>query len=475
MTTLIATLCFALLIAALLKFTREREVKRAAALWIAFAWLWFASSRSPSAWVQPKGGVARTASTAYDEGNSFDRNILMGIMVLGVIVLARRSRSSTNFLTSNCPIVLFFLYCALSATWSDHGDISIRRWFRALGDLVAVMVILTDVDWEGAFKWIYLRLACLLVPLSILFFRYYPNFGRNYSIHDGHVSVTGVTDDKNALGMICMLFALTLGWSMLEALKAEGPRDRKLLYGYGAVLAMAIYIISIAGSATATGCLIESACVMILAGLPKISRRPVRVHLIVAAALGFSAFNLFAGGALLELFGRNPTLTGRTEIWSRCFELVTNPLLGAGYESFWLGSRLEKMWTYIEGVNQSHNGYVEIYLNLGWIGVALLVLLLISGYRNITGALRRQEPTARLRLAFFVAVCVYNCTEAGFKMVHPMWIALLLVAAARPVLDVLPERRPEYRKPSRESAETRRLANVRVNSNSPELLTRKSR
>ena len=87
MTALIATFCFVLLIATLLKFTRERGVKRAASLWIAFAWVWFASSRSPSAWVQPKGGgVARTASTAYDEGNSFDRNILMGIMLLGVIV-----------------------------------------------------------------------------------------------------------------------------------------------------------------------------------------------------------------------------------------------------------------------------------------------------------------------------------------------------------------------------------------------------
>lgn len=474
MIKLLATLCFALLIIVLLMFTRERGVKRATSLWIAFAWLWFASSRGPSAWLH-QGYVARTASTAYDEGNSFDRNILMGIMLVGVVVLAARSRRSAIFLSSNFPLILFFLYCGVSATWSDHGDISIRRWFRALGDLVAVMVILTDSDWAGAFKWIYLRLACLLVPLSILFFRYYPELGRHYSIHDGHVSVTGVTDDKNALGMICMLFSLTVGWSMFEALRREGPRDKRLLIGYGALLAMAIYIISIADSATATGCLIEGGGVMVLTGMAKISRRLMRVRLIVGAALGFSAFNLFAGSALLELFGRNSTLTGRTELWSRCLELVRNPLLGAGYESFWLGSRLEKMWTYIAGVNQSHNGYLEIYLNLGWIGVTLLVLLLISGYRNIMGAFRREEPTARLRLAFFISVCVYNCTEAGFKMVHPMWIALLMVAAARPALEVVPERPPTYGETSEESAETPGLANAPAGTSSLELVTRKSR
>jgi exopolysaccharide production protein ExoQ len=134
----------------------------------------------------------------------------------------------------------------------------------------------------------------------------------------------------------------------------------------------------------------------------------------------------------LEMFGRNSTLTGRTDLWNLCLTLVKNPLVGAGYESFWLGSRLETMWNYIWGVNQAHNGYLEIYLNLGWIGVVLLVTFLISAYRNIIRAVRRREPDGSLRLAIFVVACISNCTEAGFKMMHPMWIALLLASTARP-------------------------------------------
>jgi hypothetical protein len=57
-------------------------------------------------------------------------------------------------------------------------------------------------------------------------------------------------------------------------------------------------------------------------------------------------------------------------------------------------------------------------------------------------ALRRHEPAASLRLAIFVVACIANCTEASFKMMHPMWIALLVVGAYRPALGFARRRRP---------------------------------
>jgi exopolysaccharide production protein ExoQ len=460
MVPLIATLIFTVLISMLVAFTRERGTKRSAALLVAFAWLWFASSRNPTAWLQIQGGGKGSANTAYDEGSPLDRNILTGLMLLGVIALATRPKRTTAFLAANFPVILFFLYCGLSAIWSDHADISIKRWFRSLGDLVMVMVILTDLDWARAFKWVYSRLACILVPLSILFFRWFPAFGRNYNIHDGRISVTGVTDDKNLLGAICMLFAMVAVWCMIEAPPMERARRRKFLIGYGSVIAVIIYLINLADSATATACLIEGGAVLLLASMPRISRRPVLIHLIVTTVLGVTAVNLFFGSSLLEMFGRNPTLTGRTELWSLCLTLVRNPLLGAGYESFWLGSRLETMWNYIWGVNQAHNGYLEIYLNLGWVGVVLLVTVLITGYRNIIHAIRRREPTASLRLAFFVVACISNCTEAGFKMMHPMWLALLLACTARPASSFVRQRLARSRETPRRFSQTPDFTNA---------------
>ena len=49
---------------------------------------------------------------------------------------------------------------------------------------------------------------------------------------------------------------------------------------------------------------------------------------------------------------------------------VENPLLGAGFENFWVGERQVTLGGL--GGNQAHNGYLEIYLNLGWVGILLL-------------------------------------------------------------------------------------------------------
>jgi O-antigen ligase len=118
------------------------------------------------------------------------------------------------------------------------------------------------------------------------------------------------------------------------------------------------------------------------------------------------------------------------------------------------------MWNYIWGVNQAHNGYLEIYLNLGWVGVVLLVTVLITGYRNIIHAIRRREPTASLRLAFFVVACISNCTEAGFKMMHPMWLALLLACTARPASSFVRQRLARSRETPRRFSQTPDFTNA---------------
>ena len=119
MSSLIPTLIFAVLITILVAWTRERGTKRSAALLIAFVWLWFASSRNPTAWMQLQSGDGKAqADSAYDEGSAFDRNIYTGLMLMGVIALARRSKRTTAFLAANFPVILFFLYCGISVMWS---------------------------------------------------------------------------------------------------------------------------------------------------------------------------------------------------------------------------------------------------------------------------------------------------------------------------------------------------------------------
>ena len=78
------------------------------------------------------------------------------------------------------------------------------------------------------------------------------------------------------------------------------------------------------------------------------------------------------------------------------------------------------------GLNEAHNGYIDVYLNLGWIGVCLLALVLISGYRRAVKVFRRDPELGGLFLAYIAAAVVYSITEVGFRMLNPCWIFLLL-------------------------------------------------
>jgi O-antigen ligase len=160
-------------------------------------------------------------------------------------------------------------------------------------------------------------------------------------------------------------------------------------------------------------------------------------------AVAFSALFLSLGSGMLQGLGRDSTLTGRTNIWHFALSAVQNPLFGRGFESFWLGPRLSLIEREIgQGVNQAHNGYLEVYLNLGWVGIMLLVVILLYGYRRILADLRWMTQAASLRLAYFIVAVAYNFTEGSFKTMSPVWIMLLIsimVVPEIPPAEDLPE------------------------------------
>ena len=148
------------------------------------------------------------------------------------------------------------------------------------------------------------------------------------------------------------------------------------------------------------------------------------------------AFGFDINGDLAGAVGRDPTLTDRTAIWKIVLNMHTNPLVGTGYESFWLGPRLQTIWQTFGPINESHNGYLEVYLNLGLIGVVLLVGLLITSYRNICRQFTSSSELVSLNISVWVIVLFYNMTEAAFKS-GVMWVIFLLVAI------VVPDRAPD--------------------------------
>jgi exopolysaccharide production protein ExoQ len=434
MNRLIATAACAVGILILFRLDRKHTSRTSIALLIPMAWLLIAGSRNVSEWFQTSGSA--DAVDRYMEGNPVDRSVLSMLMLGGLIILAQRRQRVAALLKANLPIMAYFLYCGVSVLWSDYPLVGGKRWLRSLGDLIMVLVILTDSNWHTAVKRVLTGVAFLLLPISVLFIRFYPELGRAYGA-DGSLYWTGVATGKNSLGMICLIFGLACLWSFLEAYRAKGDRHRKRrLVAQAIVVTVALYLLWISDSKTSLSCFALVGALMTLTSFTLWVQRPVvlRVLIIAMVSCCFSVLFLGVSSGALETIGRNSTLTGRTDVWKLVLRFAENPLIGAGYESFWMGKRLEEITRINGGINQAHNGYIEIYLNLGWVGVSLLAILLVAGYRKVIFGFRRDPEVCRIMLAYFLVGIVYNFTEGAFKMMSPIWISFLLGTMAVPRL-----------------------------------------
>jgi exopolysaccharide production protein ExoQ len=427
----VAVITYILGIIGLFWLNRDSKIRTSKMLLLPVGWLLIAGSRNIGEWLELGTPVDR--GDAYLEGNPIDRSILAVLVAIGVIVLIYRRRRVAELLRANKPVLFYFGFCALSISWSDYPYVGFKRWIRAIGDLVMVLIVLSDAEWLTARKRLLAWAGFLLLPISILLIRYFPDIGRMYGQYDLHVYWTGVGSTKNELGMICMIFGLASLSRCLDAFRKKDDENRtRILIAHSAVLAMAVYLLHMANSATSLSCFILGGGILLVTSLPAATRRISVVHLMVGAMLFLSFSSLFLnfGSGLVTDLGRNSTLTGRTDVWSHVLKVANSPILGAGYENFWIGPRLAEMAAFTGGLNQAHNGYIEVYLNLGLVGLAILAIVIITGYRNIIAALRQDPDSTRLRLAYFVAALVYSFTESGFKMRSPVWIVFLLAVMA---------------------------------------------
>jgi exopolysaccharide production protein ExoQ len=431
----IATAAYLILIAGLFWLDRGRKIETSRALWIPTVWLLIIASRPVSLWLEPARQVTQVTGESL-EGSPVDATVFGILLLAALAVLAARRRRTVSFLRANTPVLLFFVYCGISVFWSDYSFIAFKRWIKAIGDLAMVLLIVTDLNPTAALRRVLSRMAFVLLPLSVLLIKYYPEFGRTYNPWTWSPQYGGVTMFKNLLGETCLVAGLGSVWSLTVVLRNRKELHRLRRLGcHAIVIAMALYLCLTADSMTSFSCLMFGGILIVLTSIGQIRRRPAAVHLLVTFLIVIALCAVFLPAAnLVQSLGRDSTLTGRTAIWAAAISVASSPVGGAGFESFWTGDRVRKIWALINepGIQEAHNGYLEVYLNLGWIGVILLGVLIVSGYRNVMRLFRRDREAGMIRLAYFVVALVFSFTEAGFRMMSVAWMAFLIATLAFP-------------------------------------------
>jgi O-antigen ligase len=217
------------------------------------------------------------------------------------------------------------------------------------------------------------------------------------------------------------------GVGVILWLHAMLAREVGLLRGL-AGLALACACIFLSRSSTAILATVLSCFLLLLCGrAPRVLRRymPYLVGGFVMLVLVYALtiLRLVPGLDLLlvpitHLTGKDTTFSNRSEIWQIIqTHIQASPLLGSGYGAYWIGPLktspsyifMTQMWFY---PTESHNGYLEITNDLGFVGLTVLFGYLVQFTRGALEVLRVDRAQGALFLGLFFQQAIINLSES---------------------------------------------------------------
>ncbi len=401
------------------------------------------------------GNVSTLDDAQQDlEGNL--ANQVCGLLTLLVplfFFIRQKVFLSKSFYRQNLFLLLFLGCVAASISWSSEPMLSFKRFVA----LLSVVFFAGFIAWRYSLERIAFLFGCVIgaaALVGLIFAVIRPDIAFiSGGIRDG--AFRGVFAEKNAGARLNAIAILLL----LPMIRQRNPMA--MLYGLFALIA-----IGLAQSATAIA--------LIVAGTASYAYFITLIRLrINRSLLAFTAatlvFFLLCGvlyanyAMLLELVGRDPSLTDRTLIWELLQPLIDAQFLkGYGFGAFWASSDADAFITRWGYIGNAHSGYVETLLNGGLIQLIALLLMfaqtLSKRYRAITAdQSARYQACALVIIGLFVVTnyvayvipnyrsgeflifCVLSLTFRHHLVARPQ---PLPAANARPMRGTFREQRP---------------------------------
>lgn len=401
--------------------------------WVFAIWFMIAGSRPLGAWLS-----LQAASEIVTGAEGSPINTVSGIVfaAIGFYIINKRRLNTVQIIRLNVPLFVLLGYCLLSSFWSAYPLLSLRRSIRMILEVVVVVAILSEPDRLTATKRLVERYAIFALPLSLVMIKYYPRMAIAWNKMGNAVMWTGVAMHKNSLGAMLAVSLLYYAWKWLVG------KNSKTLVSDIFLFLLAAYMLfnpQAKGSSTAILSLIVAVVVLFVLGQCVSRIDSIRSAFYVGLLAAVLAMGLFGKGILeyvTHVSGREMTFTGRTYIWDAVLrEAAASPIVGTGYGTFWVGSRLDRLHANpaVSDIFQAHNGYIETYANLGLIGLALLVAVYIVGLdRGLRGLAHNREHNS-LVVAYLVLFLLAEFFEAStLSPSSPTWILLLLLTMRVP-------------------------------------------
>ncbi len=314
--------------------------------------------------------------------------------------------------------------CAVSFAWSIEPGLTQRRSLAIIMTTIAGLYLGTRYSWKTmlraiALTWFIVAVSSFLTGLAV------PSFGRMQEVHIG--AWQGLFYEKNQLGG--MMARAALFGAFLAIM------DRPFRWHWASLVGLSVVLILLSTSKTALLGMLLGFAILTTAALMK---RGLNTGLVVAwlgtIAVGAgTALLVFAPEFVFQLLGRDMTLTGRTDIWIVLIDYIEQrPLLGYGYGAFWSPESDPGNWVR-EALQwdapTAHNGWMEVTLALGLVGLFFLTLdFLLTVFRSMMASI--DTWTGVLALAFCAQFFLFSLSEsASLQQNSIVWLLYVALAA----------------------------------------------
>jgi O-antigen ligase len=304
-------------------------------LWVPGLWIGIQGSRPVSYWFGSGGDTS-------GEGNPINTVVFALFIGSAFYILSKRHLRWGTFFSANKAVCLIYGYLLLSAVWSEFPLATFKRVVKDFGCVLMALIFLTQADPAKAVRAIYVRVAYFLFPLSVVFIKFFPDIGRQAN-RAGDNMFTGITTQKNSLGEMVFVLGLVIIWDLVEIYRGEKRKGRELQMGIRAgLLLMGLWLLRTCDSQTSMLCLILGSLILWGTARLALMRNGKKILISVLSVIFLIAaldktFNV--SEMVIKAMGRNPTLTGRTDIWRLVLDSKTDPILGAGFYTFWDSSK----------------------------------------------------------------------------------------------------------------------------------------
>ena len=346
------------------------------------------------------------------------------------VVLAVRNRSRLTLPPNVICLLAYLAFAGASVLWAFSPETSFIRFIQQVMIITAIvlpaMSAARTADMMGGLFLVFafasiLNIFFVLGGSQIVF-----DYG---SMGQVEVGYPGYFQGKNYLGECA---TLTILLSLHEMVY---PGLRRALGTIAVVIATVLLFLS--DSKTALGLALVAP---FLGGLALITRKKMRISpaifllAILFCYAGLSSVSNFNMNRLSYMLYGDSTFTGRTIIWDFVqSEIARRPLLGWGYQSFWLVPDSPSIFEapgWVKLMPNAHNGYYDTALEMGYIGYALLAIFIIATLHAIGRVADRDPARAWLVLSLALYIILWNYLESlwmrGFEF---LWVVFLIIAA----------------------------------------------